>query len=174
MGITTVKTLDELVKEGAIELNFKALNTEEEAYDCIATHIANGNRSIVVHWQTDYGYIDLTDFLSIYGNEKDRLEALNNNNRIHTLRAFIHSDATECTFAIDFSYDYIEVPDDCSYYLVRNITVYEEREGKDWVTSFTINAKDHSEYGSVMYDINDQILEVKSFIEDDKIYNSIG
>lgn len=175
MYILTVKSIEDLITSKAVVIDpeFKP-KSQVELYQHLLEHNKdNVMDSIVIPWQINRGYIDLTEFLHISTFTAERIHSVNDNKPFTTLRAYIVSDYAEATFMIDLVYSHTVVDNEYYCYKLESVIVYDERSDTFYKEEYTLNGSTTG-YATLMLDTINMVMEVTMHIESNRINNAIG
>ena len=175
MYIVTVKSIEELITTKAVVIDpeFKP-KSHAELYQHLLEHNKDSVMdSIVIPWQINSGYIDLTEFLHISTFAVERIHSVNDNKPFTTLRAYIVSDYAEATFMIDLVYSHTVIDNEYYCYKLESIIVYDERSDAIYSEEYAINGST-TKYATLMLDVINMVMEVTMYIESNRINNTLG
>lgn len=175
MYILTVKSIEDLITSKAVVIDpeFKP-KSQAELYQHLLEHNKdNVMDSIVIPWQINRGYIDLTEFLHISTFAAERIHSVNDNKPFTTLRAYIVSDYAESTFMIDLVYSHTVIDNEYYCYKLESVIVYDERSDAIYSEEYAINGST-TKYATLMLDTINMVMEVTMHIESNRINNAIG
>ena len=175
MYILTVKSIEDLIASKAVVIDpeFKPKSHAE-----LPQHLLEHNKdsltdSIVMPWQINRGYIDLTEFLHISTFAAERIHSVNDNKPFTTLRAYIVSDYAESSFMIDLVYSHTVIDNEYYCYKLESVIVYDERSDTFYKEEYTISGPTTG-YATLMLDTINMVMEVTKHIESDRINNAMG
>lgn len=170
MFITTVRTMVDVIKEGAIVIDPSYIpeGVNNGLLDHLNERGANDCGCIEIRYQTHPYKLDFTEFMSIPAFTADAIEALNDNKPFSVLRAYIFSELEETMFMVDFKYNEVCKDTEYRFYVLDEITVYDTRDSKSFKNVFRPNDKS-ADYGMLMYDTVGEILEGTIFIENTRV-----
>lgn len=175
MYILTVKSIEELITTKAVVIDpeFKP-KSHAELYQHLLEHNKDSVMdSIVIPWQINRGYIDLTEFLHISTFAAERIHSVNDNKPFTTLRTYIVSDYAESTFMIDLVYSHTVIDNEYYCYKLESVIVYDERSDAIYSEEYAINGST-TKYATLMLDTINMVMEVTMHIESNRINNTLG
>nr|DAX54734.1 MAG TPA: hypothetical protein [Caudoviricetes sp.] len=175
MYILTVKSIEDLITTKAVVIDpeFKPKSHAE-----LRQHLLEHNKdsvmdSIVIPWQINRGYIDLTEFLHISTFAAERIHSVNDNKPFTTLRAYIVSDYAESSFMIDLVYSHTVIDNEYYCYKLESVIVYDERSDTFYKEEYAIKGSTTG-YATLMLDTINMVMEVTMHIESNRINNALG
>jgi len=175
MYILTVKSIEELITTKAVVIDpeFKP-KSHAELYQHLLEHNKDSVMdSIVIPWQINRGYIDLTEFLHISTFAAERIHSVNDNKPFTTLRAYIVSDYAESSFMIDLVYSHTVIDNEYYCYKLESVIVYDERSDAHFKEEYTISSSSTS-YATLMLDTINMVMEATIHIESNRINKALG
>lgn len=175
MYVLTVRSIEDIITSKAVVIDpeFKP-KSQVELYQHLLEHNKDGlTDSIVIPWQINRGYIDLTEFLHLSTFTAERIHSVNDNKPFTTLRAYIVSDYAESSFMIDLVYSHTVIDNEYYCYKLESVIVYDERSDVYFKEEYTISSSSAS-YATLMLDTINMVMEATIHIESNRINKALG